>query len=201
MTTFAFPSIVEPNQITWGYNSNTGVFGPNPLNNTFQGFGRPGAMWVATLQFPLLSAAKRAALQAFLIELNGQEHRFLLSDKSNPRRGSGGGTPLVNGASQIGTSLITDGWPTGTNGVLLKGDNFAVGGELKKCTQDVNSDGLGAATINFNPPIRFSPLDNASIDIDDPVGTFILVDPNVSWSSIPGIFSTFSFQAMEDVLS
>ena len=201
MTTFAFPSTVLPSQISWGFNSNTGMFGPNPLNNAFQTRGRPGSMWVATLQFTNLTAAKRAALQAFLVKLNGQEHRFLLSDKSNPRRGSGGGTPLVAGALQTGTSLNTDGWTASTSGVLLEGDNFAVGGELKKCTQDVNSDGAGAATIEFQPQIRFAPVDNSAVDIDDPVGTFMLADPNVSWSTVPGNISTFSFQAMEDVLS
>lgn len=200
MTVFAFPNVV-PSVITWGFSANTSTFGPNPLNNAIQTLVRPGSLWIATLEFRNLKLTKRAAMLAFLVKLNGQEHRFLLRDHSNPLRGSGGGVPVVNGAAQTGNSLITDGWPISTNGVLLESDNFAVGGELKKCTQDVNSDALGAATIVFQPALRTSPLDNSSIDISDPEGTFMLADPSSSWSNIPGIFSSLSFQAIEDILS
>jgi hypothetical protein len=36
------------------------------------------------------------------------------------------GTPLVNGASQTGSSLITDGWTNDTAGILLDGDQFTI---------------------------------------------------------------------------
>lgn len=38
------------------------------------------------------------------------------------------GTPLVNGASQTGNSLATDGWTNSITGILLKGDVFTIAG-------------------------------------------------------------------------
>jgi hypothetical protein len=80
------------------------------------------------------------------------------------------GTPLVNGASQTGTSLITDGWTSG-GATLNKGDNFTIGSGATG-TYSVNpqsyqsttqlqdfvvtqtiSDTTGAMTISISPPI------------------------------------------------
>jgi hypothetical protein len=49
-------------------------------------------------------------------------------------------TPLVNGASQTGASLITDGWASGAT-TLNKGDIFTVGGVFSVNPQSYNSTG------------------------------------------------------------
>ena len=49
-------------------------------------------------------------------------------------------TPLVNGASQTGASLITDGWASGAT-TLNKGDIFTVGGVSSVNPQSYNSTG------------------------------------------------------------
>lgn len=96
-------------------------------------------------------------------------------------------TPLVNGASQTGSSLVTDGWASGATS-LKKGDVFTVGGvfavnpqnyqstgELQQfvVTQDI-SDTTGAMTIGISPAIipsgqlqtvSASPADNAVITV------------------------------------
>jgi hypothetical protein len=88
--------------------------------------------------------------------------------------GAGGGTPRVNGGSQTGTSLVTDGWPP--NQVVLKaGDMFSCG-ELKRASADVLSDGSGNATITFRPAIRTSPADNTAFVLEKPTCTMILAD-------------------------
>ncbi len=78
-----------------------------------------------------------------------------------------GGTPLVNGASQTGSSLITNGW-TATTGKVLKGDVFTVAGvsavnpqSYRTTTQlmqfvvtaNTTADGSGNMTIPIYPPI------------------------------------------------
>lgn len=102
-----------------------------------------------------------------------------------------GGTPLVNGAAQTGSSLITDGWTASAANRLKKGDVFTIAsvygvnpqsrqstGELRQfvVTADVASDGSGNATIPIWPPITISgayqtvtaaPADNAALT---PVG-------------------------------
>jgi hypothetical protein len=101
-----------------------------------------------------------------------------------------GGTPLVNGADQIGSSLITDGWTAAAALRLRKGDVItiddvlmvnpmsrqAVVGQKRMfvVTADVSSDASGNATIPIYPEIITSgayqtvnaaPANNAPIQI------------------------------------
>jgi len=105
--------------------------------------------------------------------------------------GTYSGTPLVNGASQTGSSLITDGWTSG-GATLNKGDVFTIGsgstavkavnvqsyqdsGLAQKfvVTQTI-SDTTGAMTISISPSlitsgayqtVTASPADNATINV------------------------------------
>lgn len=100
-----------------------------------------------------------------------------------------GGTPLVNGASQSGASLITDGWTAAAASRLKKGDVFTIAnvfavnpqsrastGQLRQfvVTADVSSDGSGNVTIAISPSISASgqfqtvdslPADNAALTV------------------------------------
>lgn len=82
--------------------------------------------------------------------------------------GNHGGTPLVNGASQSGASIVTDGWSSGVTGILKAGDvitfagvfeinpqNYQSTGRLQHfvVTADVNSV-LTAATIPISPAMN-----------------------------------------------
>lgn len=82
-----------------------------------------------------------------------------------------GGTPLVNGAAQVGSSLITNGWTAAAAARLKQGDVFTLAGvyqvnPLSKqstnvlrqfvVTADVSSDGSGNATIGIYPAIVVS---------------------------------------------
>ena len=70
------------------------------------------------------------------------------------------GTPLVNGASQTGTSLDVD----GIVGIPQAGDVFKIAGV--DLTYTVTSDASvtsGAATIAISPALASSPADNAAI--------------------------------------
>lgn len=109
--------------------------------------------------------------------------------------GTYSGTPLVNGASQTGTSLVTDGWGSGVS-TLNKGDRFTLGPSAVAGTAGVYSvnpqnyqstnglqtfvvtqtvsDTTGAMTITIDPPlitsgnlqtVTASPVDNAVITV------------------------------------
>ena len=102
--------------------------------------------------------------------------------------GAHGGTPLVNGASQTGASLVTDGW-TASTAVLKEGDVITLAGVnavnpqsrestgvLRQfvVTANVTSDGSGNATIAISPSITTgtgfqtvtgSAADNAAITV------------------------------------
>jgi hypothetical protein len=109
-----------------------------------------------------------------------------------------GGTPLVNGANQSGSSLVTDGWTAAAAQRLRKGDNFTIANvyavnpvsgdqlaDLKQFTvaADFASDGTGAGSIQLTEAIvtsgplknvSGSPADNAAITV---VGTASQLTP------------------------
>lgn len=100
-----------------------------------------------------------------------------------------GGTPLVNGPSQTGASLLTDGWTAAAASRLKQGDVFTIAGvfgvnpqnrqswgtlQQFTVTADVSSTAGGAATIPISPSIvtsgafqtvTGSPADNAAITV------------------------------------
>lgn len=100
-----------------------------------------------------------------------------------------GGTPLVNGASQTGSSLVTDGWTAAAANRLKKGDVFTVAGVYSVnpvtkastgilqqfvVTADAASDGSGNSTVGIYPAIvtsgvtqtvSGSPADNAVLTV------------------------------------
>jgi len=199
MTTFTFPAIT-PSASSFELVSNTRVY-RSPLTNAVQTVGRKGSLWRVTLQFNNLTGADRATMQAFVSKLNGQEHRFTLHDHSYTQRGTGGGTLRVNGASQSGTSLVCDGATASVTNYLREGDFVTFGNELHMVVADTDSDASGNVTLSLAPPIRKSPTDDTIIDYTSPVsGVFMLASP-ASWSNQPGIFSSFTIEAVEDVLA
>ncbi len=111
-----------------------------------------------------------------------------------------GGTPLVNGATQTGASLVTDGWDAAAAARLNIGDTFTIAGvygikpqtgtatggvstgQLQDfvVTDDVSSDASGNATIPISPSIiavgAFAtvsalPADNAAITVKGAANT------------------------------
>lgn len=110
--------------------------------------------------------------------------------------GALGGTPLVKGANQTGSSLLTDGWSASVTGVLKKGDVITLAsvngvnpqsrestGQLRNfvVTQDVDSNASGNATVPIYPAITTSgaeqtvtaaPADNAVIKVFGHASTY-----------------------------
>jgi len=199
MTTFAFPSIT-PTTNTFELVANTRTF-QSPLTNAVQTSSRKGSLWKASLQFSNLKGDDRQEMQAFLVKLNGQQHRFTLHDHSYTRRGAGGGTLLINGASQSGTALVCDGATANVNNYLRAGDYISFNNELHMVVVDANSDASGNVTLSIAPPIRKTPADNTLVDYLTPVsGVFMLAGP-ASWETQTDISSNFRIDAVEDVLA
>lgn len=192
-----FPSIT-PSASSWEIIGNSRQF-VSPLTGAIQTAQRGGTRWRATLTFDNLTGADRAVMQAFLSQLQATANNFFLTDHSYTRRADGAGTPRVNGASQTGNQLTTDGWTSGTY-AFLRGDLFTVNGELKMAVADATIS-AGAATVDFVPELREAPDDNSTLTISAPTGIFRLESPISGWTNQPGVFSTFSFEAIEDVIA
>lgn len=146
-----------------------------------------GQIWLARVKLVPMSRADAEQWIAFLLSLNGAQGTFHLGDSvGTSPRGSGSGTPLVNGASQTGQALVTDGWTASANGVLLKGDWIQLGSGLTRriyrVLNDVNANGLGQATIDIWPRLRESPADNEPLVLSNTAGTFRLLSNEMDYS-------------------
>ena len=202
MTTYAFSDTgLKPTSSAWSIQSNTKTY-RSPLTQAVQTARRGGEYWQCTLNFANLTDADRAKLQAFLVRLNGQEHRVSLNDR-HPNRGAQKAvtTALVNGSSETGHLIDTDGWNTSGNPVLSAGDRVQIGNQLVMVVADADQSG-GAATLEVRPAIRSAPADNSAVDPVNPLGIFMLATPVVGWSNSRGVlFSDVSIQLVEDVLA
>lgn len=204
--TLTMPTTPNFMAATFSLIANTQVFS-SPLVKTVQTLELPGALWSVTYTLPLMKWDTAAPWQGFLAELMGASGTFYGFDPSrtSPRGiySSGSDTPLASAADQTGKSLTTDGWRNGGTGLLLPGDYFEVIAdsekELHMITSQVDSDGGGLATLNFVPPLRSSPLNNAVITLTDPLVKMRLVDDNqATWSNIaPDFVEQKSFSAVE----
>lgn len=159
----------------------------SPFTGQQQVYKHQGQWWEAEVTLPPMKRADAEQAIAFLLKMNGQYGTFLLGDKANPAtRGVGTGTPLVNGASQTGDELITDGWTTSTTGILKAGDWIQLGSgsstRLYKVLDDVDSDGSGNATINIFPSLRSSPADDAAITVSNTQGLWRLASNETEYS-------------------
>lgn len=152
----------------------------SPFSFTAQVQQFTGQLWNAEVTLPPLARADAEPWIAFLLKLNGTQGTFLLGDPAGKTaRGAATGTPLVNGASQTGQSLVTDGWTSGVTGILKAGDFIQIGQRLYKVLNDVNSNGSGQATLDIFPRLRESPADNAAIITSNTVGLFRLASNTV----------------------
>ena len=177
MPTLTLPTLTSaPAVCRFSLMPNTQVF-QSPLNRTIQTLELPGARWTATIEFRNISLADARLLKAFMASLRGMSGRFYLGDYAHKiPAGTAAGTPRVKGASQTGSTLLTDGWSPNQTALLVPGDYVAVNGELKIITATCSSNGSGEATITFEPPLRTSPIDVAPIITSQPTCTMRLVD-------------------------
>lgn len=166
MPILTFPA-VKPRLESLQFVSNSLEF-VSDLDGTIQTASLTGGKWGLSQSFVNLSNDEGCDLKAFLLSLRGQSGRaYITPYEATKRRGTGGGTPLVEGASQSGSSLLTSGW-SASETVLKAGDYFEVNGEFKMAVADAVSDGTGDALVEFEPALRASPPDNSSLIINNP---------------------------------
>ncbi len=182
MATLEMPTNQEFSAHRFGKFNNTQVF-ESPLTKSVQTLNLTGARWGVELTLPPMKRAIAAPWLAFLCELDGRAGRFNGFDPgAKLPLGVATGSPLVNGASQTGTSIITNGWTINTTGILKAGDFIGfTNGEMKMIVADANSDGSGNATLSINPAIRDAPGDTSVITTSNVKVAMMLVSDEVGW--------------------
>lgn len=176
----------------------------SPFTFSSQRQEHAGMFFGANVSLPFMLRADAEEWIAFLLALNGPTGTFLMGDPAaRTPRGTATGTPRVNGASQTGQTLITDGWTINITNILRKGDYIQLGNRLYKVLLDVNSDGSGNATLDIWPRIRESPADDTAITTNNTVGLFRLTSTEIPLTSTGGhedspVYSV-SFSAIEAI--
>ena len=151
----------------------------SPFTGQRQMFSYPNQHWRVDMNISAMNRTEGEALVGQLLSLNGSFGTFYLGDPlyTTPK-GIATGTPLLNGASQTGNTIITDGWTASQTGIVKAGDWLQVGTgstrQLVKVTADANSDGGGNSTIEIWPRIRTAFGNNTSIITSSPTGVFAL---------------------------
>ena len=123
-----------------------------------------------------------ATIRSFLMRLEGRQNVFRFPVPGYVGRqlsGYTGSAGLVNGGSQLGRQVITDGWANSTK-VIADGEYLTINDELKVATADASSNGSGAATLSFYPPFRVPPPNNAPIVIDSPYALMAKAESEVT---------------------
>ena len=176
----------------------------SPFTAQQQVYKHQGEWWEAEVTLPPMKRATAEQVSAFLLKMKGRYGTFLLGDPANTSpRGVGTGTPLVNGAGQTGSSLVTDGWTISTTGILKAGDWIQLGTgsstTLHKVLDDVDSDGSGNATLELFPRIRTSPSDDAAITVSSPKGIWRLASNQMEYSIDEAAVYGITFACIEAI--
>lgn len=139
----------------------------SPFTGTQQVQDWGGRWWEYSFDFKITKGREARQVSAFLAALGGPAGKFLFSDPTIEQSGTPG-TPVVAGVGQSGTTLATDGWPASAT-VLYAGDFFSLGADdltrLYQLTDDVVTDGSGAATLSFVPALREVPADGDPLEV------------------------------------
>jgi hypothetical protein len=197
----SLPTVSGIMRVRFAANDVVGVV-QSPFTASQQVYRYTGQFWEADITLPPMKRADAEYWISFLLKLNGPYGTFLLGDPNGATaRGAATGTPLVNGDSQTGNELVTDGWTTSTTGILKAGDYIQLGAgatsRLYKVLDDVNSDGSGNATLTLWPDLRSAPSDNAAITVSSPKSVFRMTSPQTSWDINEATLYGLTFGARE----
>lgn len=183
---------------------NTVGMSMSPFTYAQQVVAHSGQRWEADITLPPMKRADAEQWIAWLVSLRGQLGTFTLGDPTGATpRGLAGGTPVVNGADQVGGTLAIDGCTASQTGWLKAGDYIQLGSgttaTLHKVLQDANSDGSGNVSLDIWPYIRSAPTDGSIVVTSNTVGKFRLASNEQNWSINEASIYGMTFGAVEAI--
>lgn len=154
------------------------------------------------MQFPLRTygLADTRAWRSVLAQLTKLDNYFQIPPPDWSGNGAGfvATNPTVDGGGQLGTTLNVTCSVLSTT-IALNGDYFSVNGEFKVLTADATTDGSGDVTLAFEPALRSSPSNGASVEIKTPVINLRLRDPKASWAVRPPALYNITVDCVEAI--
>ena len=167
------------------------------LGGVDQRINRLGDRFGVVFSTPQMDHAISGNWIAFLMAARTQEAAVRWVEPGAPRRSYG--VPRVAGGSQTGTTLAVDGVTprarieAGKFFSILDGDRRSLHTVLERATA---SSG-GAVTLSFWPMLRFSPSDNAVVELEKPYIQGIIRPSETPWTTKLALFAGVSFQLVE----
>lgn len=177
----------------------------SPFNYKQQIHKHPGERWEAEIQLPPMRRTDADQWLAFLLSLNGQAGTFLMGDPLGATaRGALGGTPLIKGADQIGSTVTLDGCTASVAGWIKAGDYIQLGiassATLHKVLQDASTDQSGETSIDIWPSTRSAPIDNSTVVTANTVGNWRLNSGQQDWSVDNAAVYGITFACVEAIV-
>ena len=170
-----FPSSPAPRDVSISSEQNTIV--TTTASGRRQARQIDGQKFRLRVRFPVMTRAEFAPINAFIMKQRSQMESFqYVPPTIEDSLGVASGVISVNGSISAGaTSCSIDGMANSTNGIFKAGDYFRFTGQNKvyMVMADVNSNGSGAGTLTFEPPLRTAVSDNTIIiysNVDFTVG-------------------------------
>jgi hypothetical protein len=170
-----FPSSPAPRDVSISSEQNTIV--TTTASGRRQARQIDGQKFRLRVRFPVMTRAEFAPINAFIMKQRSQMESFqYVPPTIEDSLGVASGVISVNGAVSAGaTSCSIDGMANSTNGIFKAGDYFRFTGQNKvyMVMADVNSNGSGAGTLTFEPPLRTAVSDNTVLiysNVDFTVG-------------------------------
>ena len=194
MTTITFPSSPAPSTMSWrliqpSQQNVSGWTGARQIMASDRGW------WECSITMPpIVGETSMNPWRSFMASARGSVNDFKVK-VNEIDQSSDSSTPRINGGSQVGRSLNTDGWPVSST-VLSAGQFVTINNQLLQLTADVTTNSSGQATITFEPPIRTSPSDNTLIEFKAPYALMYFVE-EPSYSVEPGLIYSMSFNLRE----
>lgn len=195
----SFPTTKNPQSISISSNRPNTTFYTLSGKRSINQFA--SQYYTLTVNMPLMQQSVYQEYKAFLTSQKGSFNSFTFQypvsnlgvDKSN----TGVATSATHSIGS--TSISADGFTTSTNDVLKGGDFIKFSGHNKvyMVTGDINSDGIGNATITIEPPLQAATANDESIDLDKPLFTVALASDDFLTSTDATNFYTISFDIRE----
>lgn len=176
----------KPRLLDWG-----GPLTP-PLGGAVQYLNRLGTRWAIDVTIPIQRSGSDARTWSAALaqaKINGAMI-WLRQDGFNPGTP---GAPLVNGAGQMGTTLVVDGFAAAYQAKAGQFFSIVTGGRryVHMIAADTAANGSGQANLPIFPMLRVSPTDNAVCEFAKPYLQGSLAGNEVSWTRLPANFTDF----------
>jgi len=187
MSTYSWPTgrAFKPASITWGQRRLERA-SVSSLNGSMQSLELPGSRWSVVLDFPAQVVADRRQLEAYILRLNGRQHRIQMARPgiTAPAGSINTSGVTASAAVQFASALTLNG--CGANKTLLAGDMVGVttsaGQQLIEVPADATANGSGVMSIECRPMLRAAVASGAAVTLLQPTALFVLADPaNLDW--------------------